>query len=90
MRGPTWGRIGQPDMPDGVDVRGEPDERRIGFAGICGPIPRGIHTRGRVSVEAPDGTVLRARDRAHASHRFRDDLTVECDGRPAPSVQGEE
>lgn len=67
MRGPTWEQVGQPTLLDGIDVEVELRQQRTVFTGITGPRTRGVYTPDRVSIEDPDGTVLRERDRPRES-----------------------
>lgn len=75
MRGPTWDRVGQPTLLDGIDIEVDLREQRTVFTGFTGPGRRGIYTPHRVTVEDPDGGLLRERDNPRQASLSHDERT---------------
>ncbi|QIQ01038.1 hypothetical protein [Streptomyces liangshanensis] len=68
MRGPTWDRVGQPGILDGVGVEVDLRQQRTVFTGFTGPARRGVYTPDRVTVEQADGTALLTRDQPRKAY----------------------
>jgi hypothetical protein len=72
LRGPTWDRVGQPTILDGVRVEVDVHRQHTVFRDFTGPGRRGVFTPDRVTVEDSDGTALEERGSPRDSYQGRD------------------